>query len=555
MTKRMWFFFALFIVIIMLFANSNTNLSKELSSKQNDISKVKENYGKLLEEVKVKYKDFETNYYLFKNKYTLLEEDIIKKRLISETQLLSFAVDNMSHLTRDFTYYSDTFKDLLNQIEWYESNITPYLKKYGDHIRILSQGAYFLPLPYITIVADGISTVLIIGDKLSQLTTLINETKKTMSAIQEAYISIQHNFERISIPRVGNLLDLKFKMQLNEISSLISVMLNMLDSTKEALEEIRNMNSTVMKLSSGLMTKVPFFKTEPGQKVAALDENAIDALINTITVKDEELRTISIECNRKIERDLDLIANISSCLTLLNNQVYASPNITNDVKIPYSVQDTKNQEGKDLETKQPATPSSINKPAHYPGDTYTVESIHPDNPKWNNVTKRLVISVEPDKLVMTSQNLVSKSKTIRTLEYTPGWNLISTRNANGSGVDFSPPLKYYEFPIYPGKTWKQNSVATNVKTGATREFSLSGVVGGWEDVSVPAGTFKGIKVTLNSEIFVPATGKRSFGTDISWYVPELRRSVKSEMTSRNSEGIEGRQLIQLREYELKNSPQ
>ena len=234
-----------------------------------------------------------------------------------------------------------------------------------------------------------------------------------------------------------------------------------------------------------------------------------------------------------------------------NRRAFAVRSRSITAKTPLSVQYTKNRESKAIETKQPATSASIDKPVHYPGDTYIVESVFLDSPKWNNVTERRVISVEPDKLITTSQNLSSKTKTIRTIEYTSGWNLISTRNPNGSGVDFSPPLKYYEFPLYPGETWKQVTVATNVKTGAIREFSLSGLVGDWEDVSVPAGKFKGIKVTVKRELLNRTTGKRSSGTDNSWYVPELRRSVKSETTSRNSEGVEGRQLIQLKKYELK----
>jgi hypothetical protein len=233
-----------------------------------------------------------------------------------------------------------------------------------------------------------------------------------------------------------------------------------------------------------------------------------------------------------------------------NRRAFAVRSRNDAVTVRPSAQETMHQVNKGIEAKQPATAESVDRPLLYPGDTYIIESIYNANPKLNNVTERRIISVDASKVVMTSQSIESKNKTIRTLEFTPEWNLLRTRNANGSGIDFSPPLKYYEFPLFPGKTWKQTSVATNVKTGATREFSLSGIVGAWEAISVPAGTFKGIKVTLNSEIFIPATGKKSSGTDTSWYVPELRRSVKSEMTSRNSEGIERGQLIQLRQYKL-----
>jgi serine/threonine protein kinase len=192
-----------------------------------------------------------------------------------------------------------------------------------------------------------------------------------------------------------------------------------------------------------------------------------------------------------------------------------------------------------------------NTPIHRSGDTYFVESVYLDNPKLNNTTERKIVFVDSETLVMTSTNIYSKRRTTRTLEFTHEWNLIRSRNADESGVDYSPPIKYFEFPLYSGKTWQQSSVEKNIKTGDKREHTLTGVVGGWESVTVLAGTFQAIKVTIESELLDYATGEKSTGTDVSRYVPELRRSVKSQTTSRNSQGIEERQQIQLIQYALK----
>ncbi|MGH8646080.1 MAG: hypothetical protein ACREX4_17135 [Gammaproteobacteria bacterium] len=115
----------------------------------------------------------------------------------------------------------------------------------------------------------------------------------------------------------------------------------------------------------------------------------------------------------------------------------------------------------------------------------------------------------------------------------------------------TPPLKYFEFPLYPGKTWRQTSIEKNIKTGATREFTLSATVGDWENISVPAGTFRAIKITTQTALLDGASGQRSTGTDISWYAPEIRRSVKSQVTSRNMEGNAEEQFVQMVRYELK----
>ncbi|MGH8580556.1 MAG: type II secretion system major pseudopilin GspG [Gammaproteobacteria bacterium] len=185
------------------------------------------------------------------------------------------------------------------------------------------------------------------------------------------------------------------------------------------------------------------------------------------------------------------------------------------------------------------------------GDTYIAESVYPNNPKLNNTTERRVLSVSDKRIDVASRNIKSKTGKERMLQFTPEWNLVGSRNSDGTGVDFSPPLKYFEFPLYPGKTWRQTSIEKNIKTGATREFTLSAIVGDWENISVPAGKFRAIKITTQTALLDGASGQRSTGTDISWYAPDTRRSVKSLVTSRNMEGNAEEQFIQIVRYELK----
>lgn len=185
------------------------------------------------------------------------------------------------------------------------------------------------------------------------------------------------------------------------------------------------------------------------------------------------------------------------------------------------------------------------------GDTFIIESLYPDNPKLNSTTERKVISIGKGKITVASKNIKSKTGSARTIQFTPEWNLISSRNPDGSGLDYSPPLKYFEFPLHPGKTWRQTSIEKNSKIGAVREHTLSATVGDWEDVSVPAGTFRTIKITTQTELLDRATRQKSTSTDISWYAPNVRRSVKSEVTSQNFQGNQERQLIQMIRYDLK----
>jgi hypothetical protein len=179
------------------------------------------------------------------------------------------------------------------------------------------------------------------------------------------------------------------------------------------------------------------------------------------------------------------------------------------------------------------------------GDSYVYESVDAEDPAATVVTKRTVTSTS-SKIVLTTINLKNKAAKERRLYFNREWNLLASRNADNSGLDYSPPLKYFDFPLFPGKTWRQTTSETNIKTGAARMHTLSGTVGDWEEITVPAGTFRAIKVSLGTELVDPGTGETIKGTDISWYAPELRRSVKS-ITS----GKDGKQrLIQLIRYEL-----
>lgn len=179
------------------------------------------------------------------------------------------------------------------------------------------------------------------------------------------------------------------------------------------------------------------------------------------------------------------------------------------------------------------------------GDSYIYESTDLEQPGISISTRRTVTSTK-GKVILSSINLDNKNAKARNLWFDREWNLIATRNADNSGLDYSPPLKYYDFPLFPGKTWQQDTTETNTKTGTVKSHSVAGVVGQWETVSVPAGTFRAIKVELQTEVFDHSTGERISGSDRSWFVPDVRRSVKSITTGKGG----SQRLIQLMSYEL-----
>jgi len=184
------------------------------------------------------------------------------------------------------------------------------------------------------------------------------------------------------------------------------------------------------------------------------------------------------------------------------------------------------------------------------GDEFVVEHKNLTNPKLSYIGERKIVSLDGNRVRITVRNL--NSSYVRTLDYDRQWNVIASRGNAGEGFDYSPPIKYYDFPLFPGKRWSLNSTERNIKTGQVREHTITAEVGGWEMVTVPAGTFRAIKVIVHSEVKDPQTGQIISGNDISWYAPVAKRSVKSELTSFNTrEGQDDVQIAELIRYSVK----
>jgi gag-polyprotein putative aspartyl protease len=185
------------------------------------------------------------------------------------------------------------------------------------------------------------------------------------------------------------------------------------------------------------------------------------------------------------------------------------------------------------------------------GETYILEYLSPDSLKSSYSLERKVVAVGEGHITIATKNVKSKTGKARTLQFTPEWNLLSSRNADGTGFDYAPALKYFAFPLYPGKTWQQTSRETNIQTGKVREHTLSATVEEWEEITVPAGAFRALKITLQTELRDLSTGEISTGTDTSWYAPDIRRTVRSDMISQNFQGTQERQVIRLITHEVK----
>lgn len=260
----------------------------------------------------------------------------------------------------------------------------------------------------------------------------------------------------------------------------------------------------------------------------------------------DEVRHKNEELQQQISYEKERIASEKAKINEQQKVSETESTITNTPIQQINRQPQYNYTNEQHVNNQISNVASISSPSIKIGDSYIYESVDSENQKSKITTKRTVISAG-DEIVFSTINIGSKKAKPRNLRFNREWNLISTRNAENGGLDYSPPLKYYDFPLYPGKTWQQTTTETDIKTGKTRIHTITGKVGDWEDVTVPAGTFHAIRVNLGTDVFNASTGEKINGTDTSWYVPEVHRSVKSVGIGKDGK----QQVIQLLQYELK----
>ena len=88
------------------------------------------------------------------------------------------------------------------------------------------------------------------------------------------------------------------------------------------------------------------------------------------------------------------------------------------------------------------------------------------------------------------------------------------------------PGIWFAFPLYPGKTWQDEYNWELLGAAPAKgKGEDHGSVIGWENVTVPAGTFHALKVVVLSRYY-GAGGYNDDSTLTFWYVAKVNRFVK-----------------------------
>ena len=132
--------------------------------------------------------------------------------------------------------------------------------------------------------------------------------------------------------------------------------------------------------------------------------------------------------------------------------------------------------------------------------------------------------------------------------FTSEWNVV---NDPSSGV-YNPHSGLLKFPLVPGATWRARYDLTRMRQGAFRaKWDVRMKAVGWEEVEVPAGKFRALRVEGNGDyvrqdVFGSGTGRYVF-----WYAPQVKRWVKYTYEGTDFKGNPNvRQADELVEFKL-----
>ena len=107
--------------------------------------------------------------------------------------------------------------------------------------------------------------------------------------------------------------------------------------------------------------------------------------------------------------------------------------------------------------------------------------------------------------------------------YTPDWNQV----AGAFGI-FYPNVGLFQFPLQIGGSHQfQFELAPALATNVRSLHAHMAKVVGWEDVQVPAGKYRAVKIETKGTWRRLDGSSEGTGHFVIWYVPELRRWARA----------------------------
>jgi hypothetical protein len=131
--------------------------------------------------------------------------------------------------------------------------------------------------------------------------------------------------------------------------------------------------------------------------------------------------------------------------------------------------------------------------------------------------------------------------------HTAEWNAIATAD----GSNFTPHNGHLKFPLVVGASYPAVFENTIPRLGAFRvKHERTAKVVGWEEVTVPAGKFRALKVEVDGSFQRLDTAISGSALTVIWYVPEVKRWVKWTYEDKTFRGRNNWWGIELVEYKV-----
>jgi len=133
--------------------------------------------------------------------------------------------------------------------------------------------------------------------------------------------------------------------------------------------------------------------------------------------------------------------------------------------------------------------------------------------------------------------------------WTPDWNVVTDRRSGS----YFPDNGLLRFPLAPGTAYSSEFEIVRPRLEAFRaKIRIDVRVVGWEDIRVPAGRFRALKIEAPGtyqRLDIRAAGRVRYEV---WYAPKAKRWVKFRFTSTDRSGKPDRDEIEeLLAYRLK----
>jgi hypothetical protein len=164
-----------------------------------------------------------------------------------------------------------------------------------------------------------------------------------------------------------------------------------------------------------------------------------------------------------------------------------------------------------------ADPASVPAPQVSAGDVWTYAGVRSDGK--TATFKYELTRVTPGEIVM-DRGAVDET-------YSAPWTMVRSKSGRRT-LTISPGMVMVPFPLKVGDKHQQRVELVDDKTGGKRVDEIVSTVRGWEDVVVPAGKFRALRIEREERIGVGSHDPRR-NAAVYWYVPELRWHAQVEI--------------------------